>query len=109
MEPCVRDNEIAGFHGSFVLLVCYYWRMSTTRHKRSVSLPEALSVAVDAAAEADHTTPSAWLADAARRKLLIENGIREMTSWLAENGGPASEEETIDAETFVSQVLKTDQ
>lgn len=76
-----------------------------TREKRSISLPADLSAAVNAAAEAEDTTPSAWLADAARRKLFIERGRREMAEWLAENGGPPTPEERAEAEAFVDRVL----
>ena len=75
-----------------------------TRTKRSVSLPADLSDAVDEAAATEGATPSAWLADAARRKLMIQTGIREINEWSIENGGPPTQDEADEAEAFAKRI-----
>jgi hypothetical protein len=62
------------------------------RHKRSISLPPGISDAVDAAAEAEGTTVSAWLAEAANHRLRLEAGWQGLAEWEAENGALTFEE-----------------
>jgi predicted transcriptional regulator len=83
--------------------VCYFtW---VTRLKRSISLPEELSDEVDAAAAAEDTTPSAWLAEAARRQLLVGRGLAAMNEWFADNGGPPTSDEIADADAVIDRIL----
>ena len=77
------------------------------RHKRSISLSAELSERVDAAAEAAGTTPSAWLAEAAQRRLVIEEGLAAMDDWFAEAGGPPTEEESDWAEAALDRILRS--
>jgi hypothetical protein len=62
------------------------------REKRSVSLPPELAQAIDAAAVADGTTFSAWLADTAARRLHLEAGRRGLAEWEQEQGPLTAEE-----------------
>ena len=57
-----------------------------TRVKRSISLPGDLAVAVEAAAAAEGTSVSAWLAVSAAHRLRIEAGRAALTEWEAEHG-----------------------
>lgn len=75
------------------------------RVNRSISVPEDLSVLIDEAAAAEDVTPSAWLADAARRRLKIDQGIREIDEWFLDNGGPPTPEEDAAAEEFFNRAL----
>lgn len=63
------------------------------RKNRSISIPEDLSGQIDAAAAAEGMTPSAWLVEAARRRLRISEGLAAMDEWFMENGEPTPEEE----------------
>ncbi len=62
------------------------------RRNRSISLPEDLSRAIDGAADAAGLTPSAWIAETARERLMIEDGLRAMDEFFAEVGEPADED-----------------
>jgi hypothetical protein len=74
------------------------------REKRSVSLPPEVAAAVDAAASAEGTTMSAWLADAALRRLRVDRGLRAMAEWEAEHGAFTAEE-LAEADEVVARVL----
>jgi predicted transcriptional regulator len=77
------------------------------RQKRSISLSEELSDRVDAAAEAEGTTPSAWLAEAAQRRLAIEEGIAAMDEWFEAAGGPPTDDETAWATAALDRIMKS--
>jgi hypothetical protein len=62
------------------------------REKRSVSLPPELAHAIDAAAAADDTTFSAWLADTAAHRLRIEAGRQAIAQWEHEQGPLTADE-----------------
>lgn len=62
------------------------------REKRSVSLPPQLAEAIDAAAAADGTTFSAWLADTASHRLRLEAGRRGIAEWERDHGALSAEE-----------------
>jgi hypothetical protein len=65
------------------------------RAKRSVSLPAEVARAIDAAAAADGTTFSGWLADTATHRLRLEAGKRGIAEWEQEHG-PLTPEELAD-------------
>jgi hypothetical protein len=71
--------------------LCYHAGVAQ-RDKRSISLPPELAAAIDAAAEADGTTVSAWLAETARRRLRLEAGRLGIAEWERENGPLTAEE-----------------
>ena len=62
------------------------------RVKRSVSLPGELAEAVEAAARAQGTTVSAWLAQSAAHRLRMDAGRTALADWEAEHG-PLTEAE----------------
>jgi hypothetical protein len=63
------------------------------RQNRSVSIPEDLSTAIDEAAETAGITPSAWLVEAARRRLATEHGLAAMDEYFELAGQPSAEDE----------------
>jgi hypothetical protein len=56
------------------------------RQKRSISLPPDLAAAIDAAATAEGTTVSAWIADTAAHRLRLDAGRRGIAEWERDNG-----------------------
>lgn len=74
------------------------------RKNRSISIPEDLSDQIDAAAAAEGVTPSAWVVDAARRRIQIDEGLAAMDEWFAEHGEP-TEEETAWAREAVDRAI----
>ncbi len=56
------------------------------RQKRSISLPPDLAEAIDAAAIAEGTTVSAWLAETAAHRLRLDAGRRGIVEWERDNG-----------------------
>ena len=57
-----------------------------SRVKRSVSMPGDLAEAVEAAARAQGTTFSAWLAESAAHRLRLDAGRAALAEWEAEHG-----------------------
>lgn len=53
----------------------------------SLSLPEDLAARIRAAAHADGSTLSAWLARAAESRLLLHNASSAIAAWEQEHGG----------------------
>lgn len=64
----------------------------SNREKRSVSLPPEVAQAIDAAAAADGTTFSGWLADTAAQRLRLEAGRVGIAEWEKEHGPLTAEE-----------------
>jgi hypothetical protein len=62
------------------------------RHKRSISLPPDLDVAIEQAATAEGTTVSAWLADTAAHRLRIDAGRAGIAEWEKAHGPLTAEE-----------------
>ena len=60
--------------------------------KRSVSLAEGVAKAVEAAAQEDGVSFSAWLSSAAERQLRVREGLRGVAAWEAEAGSLTPEE-----------------
>ena len=54
--------------------------------KRSVSIDDQVAARVEAAAEEDGVSFSAWLSTAAEQQLLIRDGLRGVEAWEAEAG-----------------------
>jgi hypothetical protein len=69
---------------------CYHSRMSV--QKLSVALDEPVAQAARQAAERRGMSLSAWLNEASRNALAIEDGLRGVAEWEAEHG-PLSEED----------------
>ncbi len=72
--------------------------------KRSVSLPDAVAAAVEAAAAEDGVSFSAWLAAAADRQLRIREGLRGVEAWEAE-AGSLTPEELAEGEALLARLL----
>lgn len=60
--------------------------------RRSISLPEDVDAAVEAAAVAAGMSVSAWLADLIERHFRIEWGLAGVAEWEAEHGAFTEEE-----------------
>lgn len=60
--------------------------------KLTISLPEDLAESIRAEAEAEGTTVSAWLADQARRSLLLAEGRAAVAEYESEHGAITDEE-----------------
>jgi hypothetical protein len=60
--------------------------------KRSVSLADEVARAVEAAAQEDGVSFSAWLTSAAERQLRVRQGLRGVAAWEAEAGALTAEE-----------------
>ena len=73
----------------------YYHLIMPIRQKRSISLPPDLADAIDAAATAEGTTVSAWIADTAAHRLRLDAGRRGIAEWERDNG-PLSATELAD-------------
>lgn len=72
--------------------------------RRSISLPEELDEAVEAAAVAAGLSVSAWLADVVDRHFTIQRGLASVAEWEAEHGA-FTEDELDDARTWARRVL----
>lgn len=64
----------------------------TGRQKRSISLPPELAYAIDAAAAADGTTVSAWIAETAAHRLRLDAGRHGIAEWERKNGNLTPDE-----------------
>jgi hypothetical protein len=60
--------------------------------KRSVSIDSDVAAAAEKAAAADGVSFSAWLTEAAERRLRVEEGFRGVSEWEAEAGALTFEE-----------------
>jgi hypothetical protein len=70
----------------------YYRAAVAQRHKRSISLPPELDQAVEHAAVAAGTSVSAWLAETAAHRLLLEAGRKGIAAWEKDNGPLTADE-----------------
>ncbi len=77
------------------------------RDKRSVSFPPELAEAIDRAAREAGTTFSAWLSEAATRRLRAEQGRRAMAAWERDNG-PLTEAELAEGVARAHRLLSTE-
>jgi hypothetical protein len=62
------------------------------REKRSISLPPDLASAIDAAAEAEGTTVSGWIAETARHRLRLDAGRKGIAEWERSEGALTADE-----------------
>ena len=69
-----------------------YHRVMAGRQKRSISLPPELADAIDAAAAADGTTVSAWIAETAAHRLRLDAGRQGIAEWERKNGNLTPDE-----------------
>lgn len=60
--------------------------------KKSVSIPDDVWSAAEAAAEDDHTTVSALVSEALSRLLSVRAGLREVRAWERDHGALTAEE-----------------
>lgn len=73
--------------------------------KRSISLPDDVDAAVEAAAVAAGKSVSAWLADLVDHHLRIEWGLAGVAEWEAENGAFTTEE-LAEGRAWVERLLR---
>lgn len=74
------------------------------RAKRSISLPPDLAAAIDAAARAEGTTMSGWIAATAANQLRLDAGRKGIAEWERDNG-PLTAEELADGLARARAVL----
>lgn len=72
--------------------------------KRSISLSDEVSAAVEQAAREDGVSFSAWLSAAAERQLRVRQGLRGVAAWEAE-AGALTAEEIAAGEALLSRLL----
>ncbi len=70
----------------------YYCEGMAIREKRSISLAPGLAAAIDAAAEAEGKSVSAWIAATAAHRLRLDAGRRGIAEWEQGNGALTSDE-----------------
>ncbi|MGQ0464223.1 MAG: hypothetical protein ACT4QG_02765 [Sporichthyaceae bacterium] len=75
-----------------------------SRRKRSISVPPEMDDAVEAAAAADGTTYSAWIAEAIRKQLILRDGLAAVAEYEAE-AGAFTEAELAEADAWVTDAL----
>jgi hypothetical protein len=73
--------------------------------KRSVSIDADVAAAAEAAAAEDGVSFSAWLSDAARRRLRTRQGLQGVAEWEAEAGALTPEERAA-GEELLNQLLR---
>jgi hypothetical protein len=73
--------------------------------KRSVSIDSEVAAAAEMAAAEDGVSFSAWLSDAARRRLRTRQGLRGVAEWEAE-AGPLTTEERAAGEALLDRLLR---
>ena len=69
-----------------------YHGVMTGRQKRSISLPPEVADAIDAAAAADGTTVSAWIAETAAHRLRLDAGRHGIAEWERKHGNLTPDE-----------------
>lgn len=83
MAVCFADTRI---------LTLYYFAGMAIREKRSNPLAPDLGAAIDAAAEAEGTSVSTWIAATAAHRLRLDAGRRGIAEWEQQNGALTSDE-----------------
>jgi hypothetical protein len=73
--------------------------------KRSVSLADEVAMAVEAAAEEDGMSFSAWLSSAAERQLRVRRGLRGVADW-EEEAGSLTAEEIANGEALLARLFQ---
>ena len=81
----------AGFLVALSYLLSYHLIMAQ-RQKRSISLPADLADAIDAAATAEGTTASAWIAETAAYRLRLDAGRHGIAEWERKHGNLTPDE-----------------
>jgi hypothetical protein len=76
--------------------------------KRSVSLDADVAAAVEVAAAEDGVSFSAWLSDAAERRLRVRDGLRGVAEWEGETGALTPEEKAA-GEALLDRLLRGSQ
>ena len=72
--------------------------------KRSVSIDAEVAAAAEAAASEDGVPFSAWLSEAARRQLLVREGLRGVAEWETD-ASPLSADELAAGEVLLDRLL----
>jgi hypothetical protein len=73
--------------------------------KRSVSIDAEVASAAEAAAAADGVSFSAWLSEAAQRRLRVQEGLRGVAEWEADAGSLTAEERAA-GEALLDRLLR---
>lgn len=73
--------------------------------KRSVSLDSDVAAAAEEAAAEDGVSFSAWLSDAAQRRLRVREGLKGVAEWEAE-AGPLTPAERAAGEALLDRLLR---
>lgn len=83
----------------------YYHGRMAVRKKRSISMPPDLDAQIDAAAQASGMSYSAWMAAAARKEFLIQEGLEGVAEFERKHG-PFTEDELADAEAWAGNAVR---
>jgi alkylhydroperoxidase family enzyme len=73
--------------------------------KRSVSIDAEVAAAAEAAASSDGVSFSAWLSEAAERRLRVRDGLEGVAEWEVEAGVLSSEERAA-GEALLDRLLR---
>lgn len=75
------------------------------RKKRSISMPPDLDARIQHAAEAGGVTYSAWLAAAARKEFLLQDGLEGVAEFERANG-PFTDTELAEADAWAAEAVE---
>ena len=75
-----------------------------SRKKRSISMPPDLDARIEDAAKASGVTSSAWLAAAARKEFLLQDGLEGVAEFERANG-TFTDTELAEAEAWASDAV----
>lgn len=73
--------------------------------KLAITVDPEVHAGVVAAASEEGVSVSAWMTNAARRQLLVRDGLKAVAEWEAEQG-PLSEAELADAQRRVAEEVR---
>jgi len=79
-------------------------RAMASRKKRSISMPPDLDAQIQEAAKAGGVTYSAWLAAAARKEFLLQDGVDDVAEFERTNGA-FTDAEMADAEAWAADAV----
>ena len=83
---------------------CTTMRAMASRKKRSISMPPDLDAQIQEAAKAGGVTYSAWLAAAARKEFLLQDGVDDVAEFERTNGA-FTDAEMADAEAWAADAV----
>lgn len=86
------------------VLLLYYHLVMVSRKKRSISMPPELDSSIEAAAAAEGTSYSGWLAGVARKEFTVRAGLDAVAGFERAHGR-FTPEEVAEAETWANESI----